>query len=990
MGEFPFGIRIEGMRWSSRIHWALVAVALGLLFLGWRALWFLTDDAFIHFRYVGNSALGYGYVWNPPPFRPVEGYSSFLWVVLLDLAWRWLGVLPTTSANVLALGFTAGSVLLTAHIVAKLRLPARLEAHRGTLLALVLLGLVTHRTFLTWSSSGLETAMFDCFVLVWLWAAVRCAERPSLARGAWLACAASLVYLTRPEGLLFAAASGAALIGAVTLGRAPRRLLAGLLGLLPVPLHLVWRWRTYGDWLPNTYYAKHVAPWPEAGWHYLSSYALEHALWVWALPLLWYGPRLIRRRLRAWNGPAAWAAGPLILDLAVLTELANLGYYTFVVGGDSFEYRVYAQLVPLALLVLVWAFARVDARPRAALLWVAGFVVAGTPIPWLHWNLARGVPAEQANEDLPVPVADALPAPLRWYGERFDREQLWLAERLLCGRHHAHAQFSRTLQQAYPARDFEARMDPAEIQVLAAAAVGVAAWSLPHVAVIDVHGLNDHVVARSPVAPGALRQMAHDRLAPKAYVKAFRPTLILFDYELLERGGRREPLTAAEVVAIEDAWFKRAEAGELGGLEPWVPTRPRRTRAPDHSDDSTSLDDPEDWQLEDTPGRWHWAPTTAAPETSPGAPPGAFEQRLRELEALGYASGSEPAPGVSDVTLYDRQRAHEGLNLYVSGHAPEAVLMDMDGRPLHRWHSTFEELWPEAASVETGPGAQYWRRVHLLAGGDLLVVQSGIGLARLDRDSQVVWKRANGAHHDLDVRPDGTIYCLTRRARVNPLVHPSNPILEDFITVLGPEGELRRELSLVDAFRGSESFDRAFRLRSGDVLHTNSIELLDVADVEVPGLRAGNVLISMRENDLLAAVDLEAGRVDWVFEDTFRGQHDPQLLDDGSRLLFDNEGLGDHSRILALAPATGERLWSYGRSEANRFHSAACGTVQRLPNGNTLITESDRGRAFEVDAEKRLVWEFFNPNRAGPRGEFIATLFELRRLTQDFETDWIE
>jgi arabinofuranosyltransferase len=51
----------------------IVLVASVLLYLGWRMMWFLTDDAFIAFRYVSNRLLGHGYVWNPPPFRPVEG-----------------------------------------------------------------------------------------------------------------------------------------------------------------------------------------------------------------------------------------------------------------------------------------------------------------------------------------------------------------------------------------------------------------------------------------------------------------------------------------------------------------------------------------------------------------------------------------------------------------------------------------------------------------------------------------------------------------------------------------------------------------------------------------------------------------------------------------------------------------------------------------------------------------------------------------------------
>ena len=32
-----------------------------------------------------------------------------------------------------------------------------------------------------------------------------------------------------------------------------------------------------------------------------------------------------------------------------------------------------------------------------------------------------------------------------------------------------------------------------------------------------------------------------------------------------------------------------------------------------------------------------------------------------------------------------------------------------------------------------------------------------------------------------------------------------------------------------------------------------------------------------------------------------------------------------------------------------------------MPNGNTLVTEGNYGRIFEVTAENQIVWEFVNP-----------------------------
>jgi hypothetical protein len=80
--------------------------------------------------------------------------------------------------------------------------------------------------------------------------------------------------------------------------------------------------------------------------------------------------------------------------------------------------------------------------------------------------------------------------------------------------------------------------------------------------------------------------------------------------------------------------------------------------------------------------------------------------------------------------------------------------------------------------------------------------------------------------------------------------------------------------------------------------------------------------------------------------------------------------------------------WEFTGSPEQPFYSATCGTAQRLPNGNTLITESDAGRAFEVTPGGDIVWEFSSPWRAGAAGELVATLFEVVRLPPEFDTSW--
>jgi arabinofuranosyltransferase len=184
----------------------LAAAACVVVAIGWSVFWFLTDDAFIAFRYVSNSQLGFGYTWNPPPFRPVEGYSSFLWVVLLDLVWRVAGVEPPVSANLLSLFFACGSVCVTALVAWRMDLTGPMVRWRPLAISFVLAMVVTNRTFLTWTSSGLETALFNFLTLAWLFVFLYADGAPRT----WVftvSLLAALAHLARPEGVVFVAAT---------------------------------------------------------------------------------------------------------------------------------------------------------------------------------------------------------------------------------------------------------------------------------------------------------------------------------------------------------------------------------------------------------------------------------------------------------------------------------------------------------------------------------------------------------------------------------------------------------------------------------------------------------------------------------------------------------------------------------------------------------------------------------------------------------------
>ncbi|MEM7407868.1 MAG: thioredoxin [Pseudomonadota bacterium] len=136
------------------------------------------------------------------------------------------------------------------------------------------------------------------------------------------------------------------------------------------------------------------------------------------------------------------------------------------------------------------------------------------------------------------------------------------------------------------------------------------------------------------------------------------------------------------------------------------------------------------------------------------------------------------------------------------------------------------------------------------------------------------------------------------------------------------------------------------------------------------------------------------------------------LPGEGNVLVFDNGGaagfgapnpgsqdgtwnaLRDCSRVLEIDPITLELVWEYTAQsggypcygeDMSRFYSRYKSAAQRLPNGNTLITESSCGRTFEVTRECEIVWEFVNPNNQSGRDDlFVSDIFRAYRYPYDW------
>jgi len=197
----------------------------------------------------------------------------------------------------------------------------------------------------------------------------------------------------------------------------------------------------------------------------------------------------------------------------------------------------------------------------------------------------------------------------------------------------------------------------------------------------------------------------------------------------------------------------------------------------------------------------------------------------------------------------------------------------------------------------------------------------------------------------------------------------------------------------------------------GDWLHLNTLSVLGknhwYDETGDERFNPENIMTSSRHANFIAIISRATGDIVWragpdFVEGTpeynlgqFVGQHHPHMIPkglpgEGNVLVFDNGGDSGYggatgypkykraySRIIEFNPVTLELVWQYGAESGKEFFfSFNISSAQRLPNGNTLITEGANGRVFEVTPNKEIVWDFLSP-LAGPQGPRVYRAYRV-------------
>lgn len=443
---------------------AIAAVAL----VHTRAWRFICDDAYISFRYAQNLAehgtLAYNVV---APRELIEGYTNFLWVMLLALGDR-LGLAPDFLAPVLT------QVAVIAALGAVVWLGRGLRG--GWPLAPALL-LACSPEFMVWGQGGLETALA---------AALTFAAMAAAASGRWRAAGVvtALAGLTRPDALLpIGLFFGTWLIvhGRKSWPGWRRLLVGGLLAAGPLVVHLLWRHSYYGSWVPNTWFIK------QFGGLLRGTYGVWYVeSWARAVGLVAIVPLLPWLRWR---------------HLVLVVPIAGTVAWAWAIGGDFMAYSRFL-IVATRLLAALWGWLLADAAA-----WLGGRAawVRRVPVVAVVTIVLAGVLAWQARARWQIDRAQTSGwLEGRWEGvtamDRFARERVHVGAWM-----RAHLPASTWL------------------------AVG-AAGALPYASglpVVDVYGLVDPWPSRVPsLRPTAKGRPGHQLMAPQAELRVRDPDLL--------------------------------------------------------------------------------------------------------------------------------------------------------------------------------------------------------------------------------------------------------------------------------------------------------------------------------------------------------------------------------------------------------------------------------------------------------------------------------
>ena len=359
------------------------------------------------------------------------------------------------------------------------------------------------------------------------------------------------------------------------------------------------------------------------------------------------------------------------------------------------------------------------------------------------------------------------------------------------------------------------------------------------------------------------------------------------------------------------------------------------------------------------------------------------------------------------VTVNSYSAGQEGFDdlIFVTGFFDDnngARLLRRDGSVVASWELSFSRHLGEESEERTDgtvPATDWNLDTHgalILPNGSILVNYEYNGLVHLDRCDGIIWASAHPTHHSIETSQRGGFWIpgrefVAKSSETRDVLAPftfggaeGNFVKNDLILHVGEDGTFLESVSVFEIFENSGLlplltatgglFSRNNSWWS-EVVHLNKVaELSTELAAAFPMFEAGDLLISLRQRNMIAVVDPESWTIKWYKIGPWLRQHDPEFLPNGKIAVFNNgtfstlldadgrqpQDAQNYSAILLVDPATNEvETFFEGREDAP-FLSIIRGKIDPTPKGGFLVTSHEEGRLFELDAEGEILWEYLN------------------------------
>jgi hypothetical protein len=326
----------------------------------------------------------------------------------------------------------------------------------------------------------------------------------------------------------------------------------------------------------------------------------------------------------------------------------------------------------------------------------------------------------------------------------------------------------------------------------------------------------------------------------------------------------------------------------------------------------------------------------------------------------------------------------------------ELRLIRRDGAIVARWPARFSQHFPDPGHLAQPPATDWNVDIHgalINPDGSVVFNYEYGGTVKMSRCGETLWTLKHMTHHSVEVSERGGYWIPGRNHLQDPAADPYPPF-----TRLGSNAVFSDDLIM----RVTEDGEIAEWKSVAGILYDNGLEPLltatgssflpeDPADTELvhlnkigelprsmagafPEFEAGDLVLSLREHNLVLVVDPDTWRVKWHQTGPWRRQHDPEFNPDGTITVFNNniyrmalDSLNRSSpdtprvsNIVGIDPRTRRAEVAYGLREGQELLTVIRGKHEPTPGGGFLITEFEGGRVFEVDAEGQIVWEYIN------------------------------